>query len=86
MVHAQAHKREARWREKARSLLACARVRGARPLTLPPRRQPYVTNIADGVTPSAQMLPRNISHNFLATNYGGGNGAVDNDDGSLWFE
>ena len=45
-----------------------------------------MTNIADGVTPSAQMLPRNISHNFLATNYGGGNGAVDNDDGSLWFE
>ena len=32
------------------------------------------------------MLPRNISNNFLATNYGGGNGAVDNDDGSLWFD
>jgi hypothetical protein len=49
-------------------------------------RQPFVTTVFDGVTPSAQMLPRNISHNFLGTNYGGGNGAVDNDDGSLWFD
>jgi len=49
-------------------------------------RQPFVTTLFDGVTPSAQMLPRNISHNFLGTNYGGGNGAVDNDDGSLWFD
>ncbi len=31
------------------------------------------------------MLPRNISGNMLVGNYGGGNGAVDNDDGSLWF-
>ena len=31
------------------------------------------------------MLPRNISHNMLVGNYGGGNGCVDNDDGSLWF-
>lgn len=49
-------------------------------------RQPFVTTVYDGATPSARMLPRNISHNFLATNYGGGNGAVDNDDGSLWFD
>jgi hypothetical protein len=48
-------------------------------------RQPFVTSVFDGVTPSARMLPRNISNNFLSTNYGGGNGAVDNDDGSLWF-
>jgi hypothetical protein len=45
-----------------------------------------VTTVFDGVTPSARMLPRNISNNFLCTNYGGGNGAVDNDDGSLWFK
>jgi hypothetical protein len=31
------------------------------------------------------MLPRNISGNFLVGNYGGGNGCIDNDDGSLWF-
>jgi len=31
------------------------------------------------------MLPRNISGNMLVGNYGGGNGCVDNDDGSLWF-
>jgi len=47
-------------------------------------RQPYVTLVFDG-TPSARMLPRNISHNMLVGNYGGGNGCVDNDDGSLWF-
>ena len=33
-------------------------------------------------TPSARMLPRNISNNFLVGNYGGSNGCVDNDDGS----
>jgi len=32
------------------------------------------------------MLPRNISNNMLVGNYGGGNGCVDNDDGSLWFD
>jgi hypothetical protein len=32
------------------------------------------------------MLPRNISLNMLVANYGGSNGAIDNDDGSLWFE
>ena len=49
-------------------------------------RQPFVTTVRDGVTPSAQMLPRNISHNFLVANYGGTNGAIDNDDGSLHYE
>ena len=32
------------------------------------------------------MLPRNISGNMLVGNYGGGNGPVDNDDGSLWYD
>ena len=31
------------------------------------------------------MLPRDITHNMLVGNYGGGNGCVDNDDGSLWY-
>lgn len=49
-------------------------------------RNPYVTIVPDGKTPTAKMLPRNISGNFLVANYGGSNGAIDNDDGSLWFE
>ena len=49
-------------------------------------RQPFITTVFDGVTPSARMLPRNFSHNFFSTNYGGGNGPVDNDDGSLWYD
>jgi hypothetical protein len=32
------------------------------------------------------MLPRNLSYNFLVANYGGGNGAIDNDDESLRYE
>ena len=32
------------------------------------------------------MLPRNISNNMLIANYGGGNGAIDCDDGSLFFD
>ena len=32
------------------------------------------------------MLKRNVSGNFLVGNYGGGNGCVDNDDGSLEFD
>jgi len=40
-------------------------------------RQPYVTTLFDG-TPSARMIPRNISVNMLVGNYGGGNGCVDN--------
>ena len=47
-------------------------------------RQPYVTTLYDG-TPSARMIPRNITGNFLVGNYGGGNGCVDNDDGSLLY-
>ena len=32
------------------------------------------------------MLPRNISRNFLVANFGGSNGAIDNDDASLRYE
>ena len=31
------------------------------------------------------MAPRNITRNFLVGNYGGGNGAIDNDDGSVYY-
>ena len=48
-------------------------------------RQPYVTTVATG-KPSGKMLPRNITNNFLVANYGGSNGAVDNDDGSEYYE
>jgi len=48
-------------------------------------RQPYVTNVATG-KPSGLMLPRNITNNFLVANYGGSNGAIDNDDGSEYYE
>ena len=46
-------------------------------------RQPYVTmyGLKEG-TASALMKPRNITRNFLVANYGGTNGAIDNDDGS----
>ena len=48
-------------------------------------RQPYVTTVATG-KPSGKMLPRNITNNFMVANYGGSNGAVDNDDGSEYYE
>ena len=50
-------------------------------------RQPYVSlfGITPGV-PTAHMKPRNISFNFLVANYGGSNGAIDNDDESLRYE
>mmetsp|Transcript_6753 Transcript_6753/g.20057 ORF Transcript_6753/g.20057 Transcript_6753/m.20057 type:complete len:924 (-) Transcript_6753:1392-4163(-) len=51
-------------------------------------RQPYVTTfgIEGPGKATAHMVPRNISYNFLVANYGGGNGAVDNDDESLRYE
>ena len=50
-------------------------------------RQPFVSTFgANGSEPTAHMRPRNISYNFLVANYGGGNGAIDNDDESLRYE
>ena len=51
-------------------------------------RQPYVSTFGDAPagTPTAHMRPRNISHNFLVANYGGSNGAIDNDDESLRYD
>jgi len=50
-------------------------------------RQPFVSTFgAAGLgVATAHMLPRNISQNFLVANYGGTNGAIDNDDESLRF-
>ena len=43
----------------------------------------YVSTFGALPGPTAHMKTRNISYNFLVANYGGGNGAVDNDDQSL---
>jgi hypothetical protein len=49
-------------------------------------RQPYVSTFGALPGPTAHMKTRNISYNFLVANYGGGNGAVDNDDQSLRYD
>jgi hypothetical protein len=47
-------------------------------------RQPFLTTLRDGTTPS--FVPRNriIALNFIMANYGAGWG-LDNDDGSSWY-
>ncbi|CAB9498027.1 expressed unknown protein [Seminavis robusta] len=47
-------------------------------------RQPYLTKLRDGQTPSFDPLPREIFGNYIIANYGADQG-VDNDDGSSWF-
>jgi hypothetical protein len=47
-------------------------------------RQPYLTKIRDGHTPSFVPIRRSIHHNFIFANYGASQG-VDNDDGSSWY-
>ena len=46
-------------------------------------RQPFSSDLRDG-TPSFVPTPRNISYNFIISNYGAGSG-LDNDDGSSWY-
>lgn len=46
-------------------------------------RQPFLTKLRDGVTPSFDPVPRTIRSNFIFANYGASQG-VDNDDGSSW--
>ena len=43
-------------------------------------RQPYMTKLRDGKTPSFDPLPREIIGNYIIANYGSDQG-VDNDDG-----
>ena len=47
-------------------------------------RQPFLTTLRDGRTPSFIPLMRTIGRNFIFANYGASEG-VDNDDGSSWF-
>ncbi len=47
-------------------------------------RQPFVTNVRDGATPSAKMAWRHVTGNLVVANYGGSK-EVDNDDGSLFW-
>jgi len=47
-------------------------------------RQPFLTSLKDGKTPSFDPLPRIIRNNFIIANYNAAQG-VDNDDGSSWF-
>eukprot|EP00934_Nitzschia_sp_Nitz4_P006339 Nitzschia sp. Nitz4//scaffold304_size22322//19029//21871//NITZ4_008574-RA/size22322-snap-gene-0.3-mRNA-1//-1//CDS//3329547079//6329//frame0 len=48
-------------------------------------RQPFLTTVKDGQTPSFEPLPRLIDRNFIIANYGASQG-VDNDDGSSWYQ
>ena len=47
-------------------------------------RQPFLTTLVDGTTPSFNPLRRRISYNLIIANYGASQ-AVDNDDGSSWY-
>jgi hypothetical protein len=47
-------------------------------------RQPFLTSLLDGVTPSFNPLLRSISYNLIFANYGASE-AIDNDDGSSWY-
>eukprot|EP00040_Diaphanoeca_grandis_P028572 m.165768 g.165768 ORF g.165768 m.165768 type:complete len:822 (+) comp31396_c0_seq1:19-2484(+) len=48
-------------------------------------RQPYVTTVLDGKTPSAQPAYSKLHHNFIVANYAANGGCFDNDDGSSWY-
>jgi hypothetical protein len=47
-------------------------------------RQPFLTTLLDGKTPSFNPLRRSIGYNLIIANYGASQ-AVDNDDGSSWY-
>jgi len=48
-------------------------------------RQPFLTTVADGVTPSLIPAYNEIHHNFFICNYGS-NMCIDNDDGSSFYK
>eukprot|EP00039_Didymoeca_costata_P030353 m.29160 g.29160 ORF g.29160 m.29160 type:complete len:811 (+) comp8070_c0_seq1:36-2468(+) len=47
-------------------------------------RQPYITKVRDGVTPSITPADTNITNNFVISNYNS-HEAIDNDDASEYF-
>jgi hypothetical protein len=47
-------------------------------------RQPFLTMVRTGTSPSMQMAWRDVSRNLIVANYGGSK-EVDNDDGSLFW-
>jgi len=48
-------------------------------------RQPYVTLVRDGITPSAIPGYNQMYHNFIVGNYAADGGCFDNDDGSSFY-
>lgn len=48
-------------------------------------RMPFLTKIGNGVDPSFKPLANTIAENFIFANYGSSQ-AVDNDDGSSWYD
>eukprot|EP01116_Phalansterium_solitarium_P022687 TRINITY_DN7582_c0_g1_i1.p1 TRINITY_DN7582_c0_g1~~TRINITY_DN7582_c0_g1_i1.p1 ORF type:complete len:924 (-),score=219.53 TRINITY_DN7582_c0_g1_i1:171-2942(-) len=49
-------------------------------------RQPYVTLVRDGITPTVIPAFNEIHHNFMVANYEANGGTLDNDDGSSFYE
>jgi hypothetical protein len=47
-------------------------------------RQPFITEIADGKTPSYDAALSHVTNNFIWGNYGSSQG-FDTDDGSSWY-
>lgn len=48
-------------------------------------RQPFLTLVGDGKTPSLVPAWNTIENNFMVANYGANGGCIDNDDGSSWY-
>jgi hypothetical protein len=49
-------------------------------------RLPYITEIADGKTPSTVPAVNNVHRNFIVANYAADGGCLDNDDGSSYYD
>jgi len=49
-------------------------------------RLPYITEIADGKTPSTVPAVNNVHNNFIVANYAADGGCLDNDDGSSYYD
>jgi hypothetical protein len=49
-------------------------------------RQPFLTTVRDGKTPSLRPKTNTLSRNFVMANYDANGGCFDNDDGSAWYD